>query len=97
MNVLPARAKWIPCLSFNGTPLWRQIVCALEDAIGSGELRGGERLPSQRYIADSLGVHVNTVNRAMREAVTRGLIVARTRRGMAVGFFNDHPRGKFNK
>jgi len=67
-------------------PIWRQIVCALEDAIGSGELRSGDGLPSQRYIADFIGVHVNTVNRAMRDAVTRGLIVAKTRRGMVVGF-----------
>ncbi|HEY4802105.1 MAG TPA: GntR family transcriptional regulator [Paraburkholderia sp.] len=81
-----ARVKWIPHLSFNGLPIWRQIVCALEDAIGSGELRSGDGLPSQRYIADFIGVHVNTVNRAMRDAVTRGLIVAKTRRGMVVGF-----------
>jgi DNA-binding transcriptional regulator YhcF (GntR family) len=67
-------------------PIWRQIVCALEDAIGSGELRTGDGLPSQRFIADFIGVHVNTVNRAMHDAVTRGLIVARTRRGMVVGF-----------
>lgn len=80
------RVNWIPGLSFNGMPIWRQIVFALEEAIGSGELRSGDGLPSQRYIADFIGVHVNTVNRAMHDAVTRGLIVAKTRRGMVVGF-----------
>ncbi|CAG9262753.1 GntR family transcriptional regulator [Paraburkholderia unamae] len=82
---MPARVKWIPYLSCDGMPIWRQIVCALEAAIGSGELRSGDGLPSQRYMADFIGVHVNTVNRAMRDAVTRGLIVAKTRRGMVVG------------
>jgi GntR family transcriptional regulator len=85
MKVRHARVKWIPQLSCNGLPLWRQIVCALEDAIGSGELRSGDGLPSQRYMADFIGVHVNTVNRAMHEAVIRGLIVAKTRRGMMIG------------
>jgi GntR family transcriptional regulator len=90
MKVRHAHVNWIPCLSFNGMPLWRQIVCALEEAIGSGVLRSGDGLPSQRYMADFIGVHVNTVNRAMHEAVTRGLIVAKTRRGMMVGFDGNH-------
>ncbi|HTR06245.1 MAG TPA: winged helix-turn-helix domain-containing protein [Paraburkholderia sp.] len=89
---VPARVNWIPHLSFNGMPIWRQIVFALEEAIGSGELRTGDGLRSQRYMADFLGVHVNTVNRAMRDAVTRGLLVAKTRRGMVVRF-DSAPRG----
>ncbi|RQH01622.1 GntR family transcriptional regulator [Paraburkholderia dinghuensis] len=80
------RANWIPRLSVEGKPKWLQIISSLEKAISSGELRVGDSLLSQRHLADLIGVHVNTVNRAMHEAVKRGLIVAKTRRGMVVGF-----------
>ncbi|MFM0212847.1 GntR family transcriptional regulator [Paraburkholderia sediminicola] len=60
------------------------IVAALETAIRTGQIRAGEVLPSQRLMADFMGVHLNTVNRAMREAASRGLTTARTRRGTTV-------------
>jgi GntR family transcriptional regulator len=61
--------------------IWPAIVSALETAIRTGQVRHGERLPPQRLLADFMGVHVNTVNRAMREAARRGLVSARTGRG----------------
>ena len=39
-----------------------------------GVFAPGDRLPSQRAIADDLGFHRNTVNAAFREAARRGLI-----------------------
>ncbi|MDW9241162.1 bacterial regulatory, gntR family protein [Burkholderia thailandensis] len=47
-------------------------------------MRHGERLPGQRLIADLMGVHVNTLNRAMQEAARRGLIHARVGSGTTV-------------
>jgi GntR family transcriptional regulator len=75
---------WIPDLSSRSGPTCRAIVSSLETAIASGSLRAGDVLPSQRLIADFTGVHVNTVNRAMGEAIRRGLITAKTRRGMTI-------------
>jgi GntR family transcriptional regulator len=65
-------------------PAWKAIVTALELAIRSGQVRAGDVLPSQRLMADFMGVHLNTVNRAMREAARRGLTAAHTRRGTMV-------------
>lgn len=70
--------------------IWLSIVAALEAAISTGQVRHGERLPSQRLMADFMGVHVNTVNRAMREAARRGLVCARSRRGTTV-IGDQHP------
>lgn len=60
------------------------IVAALETAIRTGQILAGDVLPSQRLVADFMGVHVNTVNRAMQEAARRGLVSARTRLGTTV-------------
>lgn len=60
------------------------ILATLEAAICSGQVRIGDVLPSQRLMADFMGVHVNTVNRAMREAARLGLVTARSRRGTTV-------------
>lgn len=60
------------------------IVAALETAIRAGQILAGDVLPSQRLMADLMGVHTNTVNRAMREATRRGLVSVRTRLGTTV-------------
>jgi GntR family transcriptional regulator len=65
-------------------PAWRAILRALESAIDTGTVRVGDLLPSQRLMADFMGVHVNTVNRAMREAAKLGLVTARSRLGTTV-------------
>ena len=62
----------------------RAIVAALETAIPSGHIRAADVMPSQRLMADFMGVHTNTVNRAMREAARRGLVSAHTRPGTTV-------------
>ncbi|HEX9798168.1 MAG TPA: winged helix-turn-helix domain-containing protein [Anaerolineales bacterium] len=55
------------------------IVVSLAAAIGRGELAAGERLPTVRQLADSLGVNFNTVARAYRRLEADGL--ARPHRG----------------
>jgi GntR family transcriptional regulator len=76
--------QWIPDLTHRHGSLHATLVEALEDAIRSGVLREGERLPSQRLLADQLSIHVNTVNRAFVEVARRGLVVGKTRRGTVV-------------
>ncbi len=65
-------------------PAYLAIADAIEKAISAGGLHPGETLPSQRMLADFMGLHVNTVNRAMREAARRGLTYGKTRRGTVI-------------
>jgi DNA-binding transcriptional MocR family regulator len=72
---------WIPDLPTDGTPLFHQILAALERAIRDGGLRAGERLPPQRALARTLGVSVGTITRAYEEADRRGLTLGHVGRG----------------
>jgi DNA-binding transcriptional MocR family regulator len=72
---------WIPDLPTDGTPLFHQILAALERAIRDGGLKAGERLPPQRVLARTLGVSVGTVTRAYEEADRRGLTLGHVGRG----------------
>jgi GntR family transcriptional regulator len=65
-------------------PYWLSIVTVLQEAIASGQLCAGQVLPAQPLIADFIGVHLNTVNRAMREAARRGLVVTHRRGGTVI-------------
>jgi GntR family transcriptional regulator len=76
--------RWIPELHARRGPIYLAIADALQEAISDGLLNPGDPLPSQRYLADFLGLHVNTINRAMREGKKRGLVSGKTRRGMLV-------------
>ena len=60
-------------------PLSLQIVGQLQEAIQTGRLVRGTRLPSTRSLARTLGVSRNTVLTAYEELVSRGLL--RSRRG----------------
>lgn len=57
------------------------IVEALEADARAGRVAPGDRLPSQRAIAETLGVDLTTVTRAFNEARRRGLIDAHAGRG----------------
>ena len=57
---------------------------AIERAILAGSVQAGDRLPPQRMLADFLGLHVNTVNRAFRETRQRGLTSGNRRHGTLV-------------
>ncbi|HEU4796999.1 MAG TPA: winged helix-turn-helix domain-containing protein [Pyrinomonadaceae bacterium] len=45
----------------NGANLYGQLVAGLERAIQAGELKDGERLPSERQLAAQLGLSRTTV------------------------------------
>ena len=73
--------SWTPTLKPDAGPLYVQIVDAIEDAVRTGTLREGDRLPPQRSLAQSLGVDFTTVTRAYAEARRRSLLDAVTGRG----------------
>lgn len=76
---------WMPDIEAAGGPIYLAIVEALEEAIERGTLIPGDRLPSQRAVADQLGVDLTTVTRAYARAAARGLIESEGRRGSYVG------------
>src|SRR5579864_9800223 len=68
----------------NGMPLYRQICQQLREAILSGELAEGIRLPTERSLASELGVNRTTVMNAYNELASEGLIEGHVGRGTLV-------------
>jgi GntR family transcriptional regulator/MocR family aminotransferase len=71
-------------LSKRGGPLFRQVYLRLREAILSGTLRGGEKLPSTRDLAEQLGVSRTVVLLAYDQLLAEGFAVGRTGSGTYV-------------
>lgn len=67
-----------------GKPLFDQLRMQIIDAIRSGTLPAGARLPTVRELAGQLDLAVNTVARAYRELEAAGLVETRGRFGTFV-------------
>ena len=65
-------------------PLYEQAADWVASAIASGELDHGQKLPSERDLADQWQIGYQTVRRAMRELRERGLIVSVVGKGTFV-------------
>lgn len=65
-------------------PRYKALADAIEDAIETGALRVGDRLPPHRDIAWRLGLDTSTVTKAYREASRRHLIHGEVGRGTFV-------------
>jgi len=57
-------------------PLARQLTGQLRSLIADGRLRPGQRLPSSRALARSLGISRNTASQAIEQLVAEGYLVA---------------------
>ena len=68
----------------SGLPLYRQICQRLREAILSGELSEGTRLPTERALATELGVNRTTIMNAYNELASEGLIEGHVGRGTLV-------------
>ena len=68
----------------SATAPFEQIRVQVRDAVASGALAAGAKLPTVRRLADDLGLAVNTVARAYRELETDGIIETRGRNGSFV-------------
>jgi len=62
----------------SGRPLRAQLEAAVRDAIRSGRLRGGERLPSSRELARELGVSRGIVQECFGQLLAEGYLTSRT-------------------
>ena len=65
-------------------PIYRQIMRQVTDALAGGRLRPGDRLPSQRELAEQLVISPLTVKKAYDELEREGLIRSEHGRGTFV-------------
>lgn len=79
-----AETDWLPRLETATGPKYLAIVEAIADAVASGALSAGDRLPPQRELAKALSVDLTTVTRSFAEAQRRGLLDARVGSGSFV-------------
>ena len=65
-------------------PIYVQIVNKVREAIASGELAPGERVPAIRELAAEFEVNPNTMQRALTELEREGLLLSRRTSGRFV-------------
>lgn len=69
------------------SPIYQQIIDEFKRAIARGELKPGDRIPSQRELASMIQVNPNTVQRAYREMELLG--ITETLRGQGTFVTSD--------
>ncbi len=72
---------WFHIDPSSGTPIYRQIADQVRQAVASGVLRPGDRLPSVRELALELAVNPNTIAKAYQELERDGVIETPRGRG----------------
>src|SRR5690242_19873497 len=79
------------------TPLYLKLARALEEQIGRGVLRPGERIPSVRAFSRQQGVSISTVLEAFMWLENRGAIESRPKSGffVRVPFTKSIPEPRF--
>ncbi|BDZ64865.1 GntR family transcriptional regulator [Agromyces mangrovi Wang et al. 2018] len=73
----------------SSTPPFEQIRMRVRDAVRSGDLAAGTKLPTVRALAADLGVAVNTVAKAYRALESDAVIETRGRNGTFVSATGD--------
>jgi len=68
----------------SGTPLYQQVAADIRRKIVSGEMRVGTQLQPHRQLAESYGVSVITINKALAGLVSEGVLHSRVGRGTFV-------------
>lgn len=80
----PARDLTAPKGEASGTlpsPRYREIKRFILDAVKSGRLKAGDRVPSEAELTDQFAVSRMTANRALRELTAAGVLVRRAGSG----------------
>ena len=73
-------------------PIYMQIMNRIRDAIASGELAAGDKVPSVREFASEFEVNPNTMQRALMELEREGILVSER----AIGRFVTDDRSRIN-
>lgn len=79
---------------FPRTPAYLGLLQALRECIGDGRIPLDTRLPSERLLAQTLGVSRNTVTRAYGELIGCGFAVARQGSGTYASVPPEHRRAR---
>lgn len=72
---------WFHIDPSSGTPIYRQIADQVRQAVASGVMRAGDRLPSVREMALELAVNPNTIAKAYQDLEREGVIETPRGRG----------------
>jgi GntR family transcriptional regulator len=72
-------------LSQASQPLYHRVYREIAREIENGGLQPGDRLPSERWLCDELGVSRATVRRAIEELISDGLVEGRGRGSFVTG------------
>ncbi|MFT2098349.1 PLP-dependent aminotransferase family protein [Marinomonas sp. 2405UD66-6] len=71
-------------LDEDGEPYYQQLITQIQQGIVSGELSVGDKLPSTRFLAESLGVSRSTTSRAYDQLLAEGVLISKEKRGVFV-------------
>ncbi|GEN24173.1 GntR family transcriptional regulator [Halomonas cupida] len=74
------RLGWRP----DGGPIYRQLIEQVIASIATGKLMPGQRLPSSRELATTLGLSRTTTARALDQLIAEGYLTSEPRRGLFV-------------
>ncbi|MGM0124364.1 hypothetical protein IGI37_001741 [Enterococcus sp. AZ194] len=78
----------------NSKPAYVQIMEQVTEQIKQGTLRGGERLPSERKLAELFGVNRSTVVRSLEELTSLGVLIRKQGSGT---FVNEEKWGVYSE
>jgi GntR family transcriptional regulator len=67
------------------TPKYRRVADSLASDIAAGQLKAGDRLPSERTLAEAMGISRMTARQALRHLTERGIVTTRVGHGSFVG------------
>jgi GntR family transcriptional regulator len=73
----------------SGVPVYRQIITQIENAVLSGRLKTGDKLPTIRALAVELKINPNTIAKAYNELEIRGILS--TQAGSGTYISEKHP------
>ncbi len=65
-------------------PIYRRIASSLEADIAAGRIKEGDKLPSERVMAEKHGISRMTARQALQHLAARGILVTRTGQGTFV-------------
>jgi GntR family transcriptional regulator len=91
-NVVFNRDDWLGKLNrrtvdpSSPAPLYYQLYTMLRDAIASGALQSGSKMPSEIELAATFDVSRNTARRALAELASEEMVVRRPGRGTVVDY-----------
>jgi GntR family transcriptional repressor for pyruvate dehydrogenase complex len=80
--------SFVPLGQYDGTVAARAVQ-AIKEAIATGRLQPGERLPSERKLAEAFGISRSSLRDALKMLSGMGAIQVRRRKGVFVANAND--------